>query len=151
MLPILFHIPREIGGLPLFGFGLLVAVWAVFGLGLIFYMARRQGWTADTWGHVPVLLIVAAVLIWVLPAICDQQGLPIRGYGVMTLLAVLAAMALGAYRARRVDLSTDMLISLAFWVVLPGIAGARLFYVIEYWSTGYLPVFEREGLQALLI
>jgi len=151
MLPILFHIPREVGGLPLFGYGLLVAVWAVFGVGMMFYVVRRQGWMADTWGYLPVLLIVTAVFIWVLPAICDSQGLPIRGYGVMTLLAVLAGMALGAYRARRVGISADTLVSLAFWVVLPGIVGARLFYVVEYWSTSYLPVFEQAGLKDLLI
>ena len=99
MLPILFHIPLEIAGVPLFGWGLLLAVWAVFSVGLMIFVVRQQGWTADTWGYLPILVIVAAILIWVLPAICDAEGLPIRGYGVMVLCGVLSAV--GAGRASR--------------------------------------------------
>jgi phosphatidylglycerol---prolipoprotein diacylglyceryl transferase len=151
MLPILFHIPHHVFGLPLFGWGLLAALWAVFGVGLVLFVARKQGWTADTWLYLPSLALVAAVLIWVLPAICDQDGLPIRGYGVMVLCGVLSGTGLGVLRARRAGLSADLMISLAFWTVLPGIVAARLFYVVEYWRLDYLPVFEKDGIPALLV
>jgi phosphatidylglycerol---prolipoprotein diacylglyceryl transferase len=151
MHPILFHIPSEIFGLPLFGWGLLAALWGAFSLGLLIYVARKQGWTADTWLYLPSLAVVAAVLIWVLPAICDSGGLPIRGYGVMVLCGVLSGTALGVHRARRAGLSPDLMISLAFWTILPGIVAARLFYVVEYWQLDYLPAFNHGGIPALLV
>jgi len=43
-----------------------------------------------------------------------------------------------------------MIFSLAFWMFLPGILGARVFYVIEYWSDQYLPVYREEGFSAIL-
>ena len=32
---------------------------------------------------------MAAVIAWVLPLLCEPRGLPIRGYGMMILLAVV--------------------------------------------------------------
>ena len=61
-------------------------------------------------------------------------GLPIRGYGVMMLLAVVAGTLLAAWRAKRVGLDPDLIFSLIFWMLVPGIIGARAFYVIEYWA-----------------
>ena len=63
-----------------------------------------------------------------------DQGLPIRSYGVMMLVAVLSGTALAIQRARRMGLHPDMGISVAFWMFVPGIIGARMFYVIEYWQ-----------------
>ena len=104
MLQTLFHIPREIAGFPVFGFGLALGVWVLFGLVLLARLVRRQGLNADTWSYVPLLALVAAAIIWLLPAICDAEGLPIRGYGVMLLLGIMAATGLLAWRARRVGL-----------------------------------------------
>ena len=99
MLQTLFYIPAQLAGYPLFGFGLLLAVWAVASVGVLAYLAWRQGFNADTWGYVPILLLIGAIIWWVLPAICEPQGLPIHGYGVMMLLAVVAATLLAAWRA----------------------------------------------------
>ncbi len=41
-------------------------------------------------------------------------------------------MILALYRARQVGLPDDVIYALAMWMILPGIIGARLFYVIEY-------------------
>lgn len=148
MLQTLFHIPSEIGGLPVFGFGLLLAVWAVFGAGLLAWLGRRQGLNADTLGYLPLLALVGAIIVWLLPALCDPpHGLPIRGYGVMMLFAVLAATGLTIWRGRARGVSADTVFSIAFWMFVPGIIGARLFYVIEYWPDNYGPEFQR-GLAA---
>jgi phosphatidylglycerol---prolipoprotein diacylglyceryl transferase len=50
------------------------------------------------------------------------------------LLAIVAAVALATYRAERMGLDPDMIMSLAFWLVTSGIIGARVFYIIEYWQ-----------------
>jgi phosphatidylglycerol:prolipoprotein diacylglycerol transferase len=136
---ILFHIPLEIkhvpvlGDVPVFGLGLLLAVWVLFSVGLLLWLIRRQGLNADTLGYLPLLLLVGAIIWGVLPAVCDQEGFPIRGYGVMMLVAVVSGTGLLLWRGRRVGLHPDLILSLAFWMFLPGIVAARLFYVIQYW------------------
>jgi phosphatidylglycerol---prolipoprotein diacylglyceryl transferase len=147
----LFHIPLEIAGVPMFGKGLLLGIWAIFSLGLLAWLVWRQGFNSDTLSYVPILLIVAAVIAWLLPAICDEQGLPIRGYGIMMLLAVVSATALIVWRAKRVGLDADLVYSLAIWMIIPGIICGRAFYVIEYWSTQYWPVYSGIALLGAMI
>jgi len=90
----LFYIPHEWLGVPVFGAGWLLILWAIAGATLLAYLWRRQGWNADTRSYVP-LLVLMGLLIWlVLPRLEDisdvgsSAGLPIRGYGVMLLLGV---------------------------------------------------------------
>ncbi len=165
---VLFYIPPEINGIPIFGPvvdgsvtrgpGLLLAVWVLFGVGLMAWLAWRQGFNADTLGYLPLLLLVGAIIWWLLPAVCEapqaglekSRGFPIRGFGVKMLLAVVAGTSLFVWRARRVGIDLDLVFTLAFWMFLPGILGARLFYVIEYWSDQYWPAY-KGGLWALLV
>lgn len=131
----LFFIPHELGGLPVFGFGWIFALWALASLVYLGWLVRQQGFSPEARGLVPVLLVVGAVLLWVLPAVEEPgEGLPIRGYGVMMLLAVSSGMWLALERARRMGLDPDLIVSLAFWMFICGLLGARIFYVVEYWS-----------------
>jgi phosphatidylglycerol:prolipoprotein diacylglycerol transferase len=147
----LFHIHATVGGYPVFGFGLLLALWAVASVLTLVLLARRQGFNADTWGYVPILLLIGAIIAWVLPAICEQSpsgvslGLPIRGYGVMMLLAVVSGTLLAAWRAKRVGVDPDLIFTLIFWMLVPGIIGARAFHVIEYWQRDYWPAYGGKG------
>ncbi len=129
----LFFIPAELAGYPVFGFGLLLAVWAAASVGMLAWLAWRQGLCADTWSYAFLLLLIGAIIRWVLPAVCEPQGLPIRGYGVMIMLAVIAGTLLAVWRAKRVGVDSELIFSLIFWMLVPGIIGARAFYVIEYW------------------
>jgi phosphatidylglycerol:prolipoprotein diacylglycerol transferase len=158
---ILFHIPPKVFGIPVFGPvvdgsitrgpGLLLAVWVLFSLGLLVWLMRRQGFNADTRSYLPLLLLVGVMIWGLLPVVCDQDGFPIRGFGVMLLLAVVAALGLSLWRAQRRGVDPDLILSLAFWMCLPGIVAARAFYVIEYWSSQYWPVYRQHGLRALLV
>ena len=132
MLQTIFFIPNEIGGIPLFGFGLLLAVCAVACVATVGFLAWRQGFNSDTLGYIPLFAILGAIVWFVLPHVCEPQGLPIRGYGTMLLVAVLASIGLTVWRGRKLGLDPDMLIMLCFWMILPGILGARLFYIIQY-------------------
>jgi phosphatidylglycerol:prolipoprotein diacylglycerol transferase len=134
MLQTLFHIPLEVAGLPVFGFGWLLIAWAIGSLALLGALVRRYGFGAETKSYLPLLGTIGLVIAFVLPNLCDEYGLPIRGYGTMMLLAVVSGVSLAVYRAKRLGLDPEMIISLAFWLFLAGIAGARLFYIIEYWS-----------------
>lgn len=135
----LFFIPHDIEalGLPLFGAGLALIVWVAISVIWLGFLVRRQGWSIDTLGFLPLMLIVAAVIYFVLPQIeegppGDPWGVPIRGYGVMLLLAVVTGVGLAAYRTRQMGLDAEVIYSLAFWMFVTGIAGARLFFVIQY-------------------
>ena len=96
----LFYIPSHVGFMPVFGLGLALAVWTAFSVVLLARLAWRQGFNADTLSYLPLLVVGAGVILWVLPAISDKQhGLPIHGYGVMIMLAVIAGTALAVWRA----------------------------------------------------
>ncbi|MBN1912663.1 MAG: prolipoprotein diacylglyceryl transferase [Pirellulales bacterium] len=145
MRTILFLIPTELAGIPVFGVGWLLAAWLVFAAVLLGHTAWKRGVGSEFWGHVPLLVLVGAIITWVLPAVAKPEGLPIRGWGSMVLLAVVAATVLMVYRARRLGLEADPVFSLVFWMYLFGIVGARAFFVIEYW-----PDFQKPTLGATL-
>jgi phosphatidylglycerol:prolipoprotein diacylglycerol transferase len=133
--PTLFHIPNEIFGMPVFGAGLLLIVWAVGSALLLTWLVWRQGFNADTLGNIPLLLMIGAAIWLLLPRMLDEkgQGLPIRGYGVMVLVGMALGTALAVWRGRQRGVSSELIFSLIFWMFVPGVIGARLFYVIEYW------------------
>jgi len=151
----LFYIPAELYSWPVFGFGLLLAVWLIACVIILITLVRRQGFNADTQSYLPVMLGVAAVIAFGLPILCEPRGLPIRGYGMMILLAVLSALGLAIWRAQRCGINPDAIFTLAFWMILPGILGARIFFVAEYWFENFWPAFKSansfaSGVQALL-
>ena len=144
MLQTLFHIPHEIGGWTVFGFGWALLAWSLFCFGLLGYLVRRQGFNADTRAYLPMLTLVALAVCFVLPLLEVRipsatgldliLGVPIRGYGTLLLIGVVAGMAVAVDRARRVGLDPEVIYSLAFWMFLIAIVGARAFYVIQKWD-----------------
>ncbi|MEK6249675.1 MAG: prolipoprotein diacylglyceryl transferase [Planctomycetales bacterium] len=139
----LFHIPDQIGNIPVFGIGLLLVLWVVFSVALISWLARRQGFNPDTLGYLPMIVIVTAAILFVLPGLVEQgQGLPIRSYGLMMMLGIVGGVMLAARRAPAAGIPPDAVYSFAVWLCIGGLAGARLFHIIEYWQTSYLHLHE---------
>lgn len=145
----LFHIPAELFGLPVFGVGWLLGAWIVLSVLLVTWFSQRKGGGREIAGLAPFLLIVAAVIAFLLPNMIETGpdgkplGVPIRGFGVMLMLATLAGVGLAAYRAWQVGLDPEAIYSLAFVMFVAGIIGARLFYVVQYWN--HFLLFTREG------
>ena len=152
MLSTLFHIPLRIGsgaGVPLFGWGLLLAIWGLAGGAALFQAAWRHGWREALQALGGPLAVAGAMILWLLPALDDGQGIPVRGYGVMLLVAAAAGVGLSVVRGRRMGLDADTILALGMEMFLAGIVGARLFFVIEYWRD-FFPA-GRSLLQACLL
>lgn len=139
----LFHVPARLAigpwTLPVFGWGLLLAVWAVAGGLAVARAARQQGLAAALVSLGPSLAIVGAVVLWVAPALVEDRGVPVRGYGVMLLAAAVAGTWLAVRRGRVVGFDTDTILGLGLWIFVAGIIGARLFFVIEYHDEFFRP------------
>jgi phosphatidylglycerol:prolipoprotein diacylglycerol transferase len=139
MLQTLFHIP-------------LTWLWTFWGvvsclwLGLLTW---REGLRAAVRAGLPAIVLFGVLLGFIVPALCDRDGLPVRGYGVMMLFGLVSGVGLAMYRARRMGQSPDMIQSLASWLVVAGIVGARGFYVIKNWHEYQRPTVG-ETLAAIL-
>jgi phosphatidylglycerol:prolipoprotein diacylglycerol transferase len=144
----LFRIPVEYGGVPIFGFGVLLAIWAVVAPLILALLVRRHGWSGETRSFVPLLLLVGGA-IYALPLLFSG-GLPIRGYGLMVVIGATAGVALAAWRARQVGLNYEHILTVAFWMFLCGVVAARLFYVIEYWQRDFAGRDLRQTVLAVL-
>lgn len=138
----LFKIPSTLFDLPVFGFGLLLAVWAAVSLMTLSVRARRHGFAAIV-GDLPLVAIVGAALWFVLPNLIEPDGLPVRGYGVMLLLGVSAGVGLAIYRARQMGVDPEVIYSLGLWMFVAGILGARIFYVVQKWPEFRYDVFNQ--------
>lgn len=132
-----------LGNVQIFGlFGLLMLLWGLFGAWLIVARLRQKEafsygdwWSIGQWGFVAGVIAVAPKLgEWLRtngsPAF--QDGLPIFGYGFMLFVAVATGGWWAARRAERERLASEKIWDLAFCLFLSGIAGARLFYLVQY-------------------
>ncbi len=144
----LFKIPFEWGGVPIFGFGVLLLVWAIASAITVGGLARRYGWGMETLSALPMLLLLGAAIV-MLPRVFPD-GLPIRGYGVMLLAGIVSGVAMAAYRARQGGLNSEVIVSLAFWMVICGVVGARLFYVVQKWSGKFAVLSPRDMLLEII-
>ena len=131
----LYHIPETLFGLPLFGWGLglglLVAI-VVMAHGCQYVRHRK---ISDLGSSLALLGIGGVMFVFIVPNLAEpEHGVPIRGYGMCLLVAILAAFALVVYLAKRQNIALEKIYSLCFWSVVCGIIGARLFYVVEYWQ-----------------
>ncbi len=74
------------------------------------------------------------IVININPTIFRFGHLMINWYGVIIMLAILAAVFVAIHEGKRKGISSGTILSLAPWAVLGGIIGARLFHVIDRWD-----------------
>ena len=68
--------------------------------------------------------------LWTIP----MFDYPIRSYGFMLMIGFFSATYLAAKRAEKVRANPDVVMSCAFFALIGGLIGARLFYVVHYWD-----------------
>ena len=130
----LFYLPTEILGFPLFGAGLLF--WAILILGAVAVLrALLRKRSDDALFYATIAALGVFIVRVVGPRIAESGGFPIRGYGVFLMLAIAISTLLTIWRAkRRWNYPADAILGIVFVAAFCGICGARLFYVVEYWS-----------------
>lgn len=159
MRQVLFEIPWNgvaLDGwtLPMFGFGVLFWLWLALGLAVGFIVARTPPTKAGTPRIDPGSLIFwAGLLIAIVQAPVfgprlRPSGLPIFGYGLMLLIGLVSAVWLANRRAKKAGLPEDLILDLAVRLFIPGILGARLFYLIQYHEQVFARV--KNPLEALI-
>ncbi|HEX4590052.1 MAG TPA: prolipoprotein diacylglyceryl transferase family protein, partial [Gemmataceae bacterium] len=74
---------------------------------------------------------------------------PVYGFGVMLVIAISTAAWLAGRRAERAGIAKrDSLYDFVVWVILGGLFGARLWFVIQYWRdfpnpvTGFFKIWD---------
>ncbi|MDP8257248.1 MAG: prolipoprotein diacylglyceryl transferase [Candidatus Alcyoniella australis] len=71
------------------------------------------------------------------PQIDLPFGLSLHSYGLMLATGLLLALLLTLREGRRLRIPEDFIYNLAFWAMLSGILGSRLFYVIVHFGDQY--------------
>lgn len=69
------------------------------------------------------------------PILFRLGPLTIHTYGVLLAIAVLVALQLAARQAPRIGLEPNRLIDFCLWMVVGGLLGARLVYILQNWPT----------------
>ena len=132
MRPVLFTVgPWPWWVLPLLALalGLVLWLWERLERGLA---PRRPATWADRLGPA-AFAVVGAVALYLL--VNRLAPLPVRSYGVMLLVGLLAGLAWMGYSGRREGLGPAALVDFAACVLVGGILGARLVFVLLDWSS----------------
>ena len=121
--------------------GWFLGAWVLVGLAYAVFQ-YSQGAAKEIIGFAPLWMIVAAAIHLVLPNLqtpgvnpADPNGpliaagLGIQGYGLCMLLAMISGLGLALWHCRQVGFDGDQIFTLAFWMIICGLAGARAFYV----------------------
>jgi phosphatidylglycerol:prolipoprotein diacylglycerol transferase len=74
------------------------------------------------------------IIISIDPIIFRIGNFELRWYSIAITLAIIAAIVIAAREGKRKGLSADFIYSLAPWVVIVGVIGARLFHVVDQWG-----------------
>ncbi|WP_373651024.1 prolipoprotein diacylglyceryl transferase [Schlesneria sp. DSM 10557] len=134
-----------LGKVPGFGFGVVLFVWILIGAGYLYLRGRKSGWKlklSDEFLPFVNWLAVALAIVFGAPLLGSylrshgsenfREGIPIFGYGLMLFIGFSLAVFRATIRAEREGLPSDVIWDLAVWLFIPGIVGARLYYLIQY-------------------
>lgn len=143
----LLYLPESILGIPLFGVGWALGLLLLLG-GLVWLRsAQNLGFKVASLRWAPTLLIAMLVVVVVLPKVEGMRpitpedalpghGVPIRGYGVMLVVAAVTSVGLAARRAAQAGIAPERIYDLAVPFFVGGLIGARAMFMTQYWQAG---------------
>ncbi len=130
MSPRLFSIPEA---QLLAAFGAIVAVlYAVYHAATLWKGDRKRAATYLVGGGAVAYLLVRHV---VLDDSLGEAPIPIYSYGFMIMLGFASAILLCAERGKLFGLDPDKMMDLGLCAMIGGVAGSRIFHVIQYWNS----------------
>ncbi|MCP4510800.1 MAG: prolipoprotein diacylglyceryl transferase [Fuerstiella sp.] len=124
---------ESVGNELLVGYGWMIAAWlmiAVMSLGVMWWITRDVKQVCSSlffWAAIPAAIVLIPVTG--LPIV--QTGIPVFGYGFMLFVGFSTATLLAGRRAKTVGLSPDVIWDLIMWLMIPGIIGARIVYLLQ--------------------
>ena len=68
------------------------------------------------------------------PVLITIGNIDIRWYSVLILAAAFIAIGLAIREARKFHIGDDFIFNMAFWSIIFGIVGARIYYVAFNWE-----------------
>ena len=77
---------------------------------------------------------MSGIVINIDPVIFRIGAFELRWYSVAIILAFVVAIVIAAREGKRKGLPKDFVYSVAPWVLMAGLVGARLFHVIDQWE-----------------
>ncbi len=116
------------------GYGWIVSLWvliAVVSLSLLWKATKSSRDLISSlvfWAIVPAFVC----LIPVLGLPIAKSGIPLFGYGAMLTIGFLTATFLASRRAKNAGLNPEIIFDLMMWILVPGIVGARIVYLMQY-------------------
>ncbi|HEY6564596.1 MAG TPA: prolipoprotein diacylglyceryl transferase family protein [Pirellulaceae bacterium] len=139
----LIYLPEVLAGFPVFGVGWVLCGLVVVGGIVLARSATQFGWRGaiQRWG--PTLLIAALAVVYIAPQVermrpvtpddaLPGNGLPIRGYGVMLVVAAISSVALAARRAAKAGIDPERIFDLAVPFFICGLIGARATFMLQH-------------------
>lgn len=70
-------------------------------------------------------------VLFEIPKIGQFGPFPIHSFGVMILFALIAGILVARMRSRRYGISFDQISDIAFWLLIPGVLGARILFIVQ--------------------
>lgn len=74
------------------------------------------------------------IVINIDPIALQFGSFALRWYSIFVVLAIIGAVTFSVYEGKRKGIPADEIYSLAPWVLIGGVVGARLFHVIDQWQ-----------------
>ncbi len=140
---------ESVGNELLVGAGWLVIFWllvAMIAVIVNWKLTRDAGQTISSsifWLIIPAFIM--AIPLLQLPLV--KTGIPVFGYGFMLFIGFSTATLLASRRIRSVGLEPDIIWDLMMWLLLPGLLGARIIYLMQYGDRVFAG---KQGIQKLV-
>lgn len=128
-----------LGSYPVMGWGLVLAAWCLLGAFWAWNWYRIT--PADKRRHWPLgdamIWFLIAAAIEAAPRLLDHIN--IYGYGAMLLAGFATAAWVAGRRLKNLGYNGDLAIDAAMWILMSGIVGARLFFIVQYHERFFVP------------